>query len=321
MSAAPPRLLSSEEEQRLGAEGVRVAREALERLEAGLRTLPDKPEETTISALRALWSLAGGHAVSATLAPGTPLHPLGTAETERFRQLIERRLAGDPLAHLTERQHFMGLEMLAGPGALIPRRETEIVGHAAVRLARRLAEAQGQVLVVDVCTGSGNVAAAVAVSEPRAQVLASDLAEDAVALAERNMAHLGVASRVTLRTGDLLAPFETPEYLGHVDLLTCNPPYISTGRTAEMPTEIAQHEPKLAFDGGPLGIRILQRLIREAPRLLRPGGWLAFEVGLGQGPSVGQRLQRSGDYAEVESLTDEAGNVRVLVARTADRPR
>jgi release factor glutamine methyltransferase len=105
-----------------------------------------------------------------------------------------------------------------------------------------------------------------------------------------------------------------------VDLLTCNPPYIPTGRLAEMPTEIVGHEPALAFDGGPLGVRILVRLIREAPRLLRPGGWLAFEVGLGQGPAVEQRLLKSGDYIQVDRVMDAAGQVRALLAQRGSGP-
>jgi release factor glutamine methyltransferase len=308
----PPR----EELERLGPDGVALMRELLSQLESGLRTLPDKPEETAASALRALWHLAAGDRLSPPLALSRPLAVLDSRQMEHLRALVQRRLSGTPLAHLTERQHFMGLEMIAGPGALIPRRETEIVARAAVNLARRLAGERGSVMVVDVCTGSGNVAVAVAVAEPRATVFASDLSEDAVALARRNVEHLGVHQRVTLRSGDLLAPFDSPDHVGLVDLLTCNPPYISSGRVAEMPGEIAQHEPRLAFDGGPLGVLILQRLMREAPRLLRPGGWLAFEVGLGQGPAMARRMANAGPYSRVESLTDEGGHVRVLVAKT-----
>lgn len=317
MSEQPAGPLSPAEVACLGEEDRALAARLLAELEAGLRTLPDKPEETTLSALRALWHLAAGERVSAELALTRELPSLSAPQRDALGGLVARRLAGSPLAHLTERQRFMGLEMLAGPGALIPRRETEIVARAGVEVLQRLLTETPSPMIVDTCTGSGNVAAALATAAPSAHVFASDLSEEAVALAERNMAHLGLSSRVTLRSGDLLAPFETPEHLGKVDLLTCNPPYISTGRTAEMATEIAAHEPKLAFDGGPLGIRIVQRLIQEAPRLLRRGGWLAFEVGLGQGPSVAKRLTQGGVYEDVRSIADEAGHVRVLVARLA----
>lgn len=307
-------LLSAVESAQLGAEGVARARVALDRLEANLRTLPDKPEETAVSALRALWQLAAGRRMSAVEALEHPLPVLPSDGFARLDALVDERLAGIPLAHLTERQRFMGLEMLAGPGALIPRAETELLARAAVEIARRIADEHGGATVVDVCTGSGNLAAAVAVLEPRATVFAADLSEEAVALAQRNVEHLGVPDRVTLRAGDLLVPFDEPRFVGRIDLLTCNPPYISSGRVSEMPTEISRHEPKLAFDGGPLGVRILQRLMREAPRMLRPGGWLAFEVGLGQGPAVAERLRRSGTYATVETVADADGQVRVVLA-------
>lgn len=315
MKSIPP-ALSADEAERLGNEAVEAVRDAISALEASLQTLPDKPEETTGTAMRALWHLAAGDRVSAAEAVVRPLPPLPADARARFAGLVQQRLSGVPLAYLTGRQRFMDLEMIAGPGALIPRKETEIVARAAVELARKLATEQGTVTVMDVCTGSGNVAAAVAVHEPRAIVFAADLSEEAVELAKQNVAHLGVAGRVTLRSGDLLAPFDTPEHVGHVDLLTCNPPYISSGRVSEMPSEIAQHEPRLAFDGGPLGVRILQRLMKEAPRMLRPGGWLTFEVGLGQGPSVAERMRRAGPYASVETVADSEGQVRVLVAQT-----
>ena len=136
-----------------------------------------------------------------------------------------------------------------------------------------------------------------------------------MALARRNAVHLKLQSRVELRQGDLLAPFDTPEFLGRIDVLVCNPPYISSGKLGLMPGEIADFEPQLAFDGGPFGIRILQRLLREAPRFLRPGGWLAFEVGLGQGPAVIKRLVPASGFGEVRPLLDAQGQVRALLAQ------
>ena len=293
-----------------------LLQDAIGRLATGLQFPPDKPEETADSAARALWLLASGHPCSAALAIERPTPPLTDVEEETFRALVERRLAGTPLAYLTGRQHFLGLELLAGTEALIPRRETELLGRAAVGLAQRVAGERGMVKVVDVCTGSGNLALAVSVAEPRASVFASDLSEGAIGLARRNVERLGVIGRVTVLAGDLFAPFDTPEFTGRVDLVTCNPPYISTARVAALPAEIGGHEPVLAFDGGPLGVLILQRLVREAPRLLRPGGWLAFEVGLGQGPAMAKKLEKAGPYSAVECINDDAGNVRVLLAQT-----
>lgn len=286
----------------------------IEQFGRDLQTLPDKPEETAASTAAALWQLAAGAACSAERALELPLTPLDAAGQAALAELVAQRIAGVPLAHLTGRQRFMGLEMLAGPGALIPRRETELLANTAITLLRRLGP-EAAPCVIDVCTGCANVAAAIAAQVPSAQVRAADLSAEAVELARANVAHLGLHARVTLAVGDLLAPFDAPALHGRVDVLTCNPPYISAARRATMATEIAAHEPSLAFDGGALGVRILQRLIREAPAFLRPGGWLVFEVGAGQGPAVAQRLAAAGHYDDIEGLVNEAGEVRVLRAQ------
>jgi len=289
-----------------------------------LRAFPDKPEETTIATVRSLWHLAAGERVSARLAMERLLPPLDTAGRDRLRALLARRIAGEPLPHLTERQSFMGIEMLAGPGALIPRKETELLAGAAVALLHELARAGGPLVAIDVCTGSANVAATLALAQADAlngaTIDASDLSEEAIDLARLNLELLGLADRIALHVGDLLEPFATEEWLGKVALLTCNPPYISTRRMTEMPTETANHEPSLAFDGGPLGIRILQRLLRESPTYLRPGGWLAVEVGAGQGPAVERSFRSSGAYDEVRQVVDGDGAVRALLARRAHTP-
>lgn len=285
-------------------------------LESRLRTLPDKPEETADSTLRCLWHLASGTPLSPDAATEVPLPPLTPAMQASLEQLIERRLSGVPLAHLSGRQRFMGLELLASAQALIPRRETELLARAAIDTLRdRVVAERGQATVIDACTGCGNLAVAMAHADPRVQVFASDLSADAVELARRNVDYLGLGAQVELRVGDLLQPFNEARFHRAVDVITCNPPYISTKKLATMPGEIIGFEPCLAFDGGALGVRILQRLIREAPQLLCPGGWLLFEVGLGQGPAVMQRMAGIGGYARIEGVADHLGQVRAVTAQ------
>ncbi len=285
-------------------------------LAAGLHLLPDKPEETADSTLRALWHAAAGAPLSASAASHAQLPELDDAARQRLQALLDQRLAGTPLAHLTGRQSFLGLEMLAGPEALVPRRETELLGRTAISLAAGIEDAgAGGLCVVDACTGCGNLALAIAHALPQARVVGADISEEALSLARRNAQHLGLQDRVRFVAGDLLAPLDNPDFHGRVDLLTCNPPYISSGKVAQMDAEIAGHEPVLAFDGGPLGVGILMRLLQDAPRFLRPGGWLAFELGLGQGNSLARRVRASGLWREVREIADDTGTTRVVAAR------
>lgn len=286
-----------------------------ERLEGRLVPLPDQPAESVHATVAALWHAASGRALSARAAVVEPLLPLDEAGEARLAELVARRLEGTPLAHLTGRQRFMGLEMLASPEALIPREETELLARAALAALREAADRTGSARAIDLCTGSGNLALSLAWHEPRAAVWGADLSPEAVAFARRNAGHLGLADRVRLVAGDLFEPFDTPEFAGKVDVVACNPPYISSAKVEAMPDEIRAHEPRLAFDGGPFGIRILARLVDGAPRVLRPGGALAFEVGLGQGPGVRKRIEKAGAWADVTEIKDARGETRALVAR------
>lgn len=171
--------------------------------------------------------------------------------------------------------------------------------------------------VLDLCSGSGNLALALAYHAPRSQVWAGDVCGSAVALAERNAQQLGLNHRVAFRVGDLFAPFQEPCFTGQVDLLVCNPPYISSGKVDTLPPEIQAHEPRAAFDGGPLGVQVLWRVLRDAPLFLRPGGWLAVEVGCGQGESAWLRVRKQAFFDAPHSVRDRRGDVRVVMVQRA----
>jgi len=285
----------------------------LRAMEKGLVVLADKPDETAESTLRALWMTAAGTPVSAGRANREVLPALGESGFEELDRLTDLRLSGVPLGHLTGRQMFCGLELLVSPAALLPRRETETLARAAANTAGELTRYQESVLMVDTCCGSGNIAFAVAHATPRLRGIGVDLSDEALLLARRNAQHLGLDNRVGFCKGDLFSPMNGA--VGTVDLVTCNPPYISSAKVPQMPKEISSHEPQLAFDGGPFGIRILQRLIKEAPAVLRPGGHLMFEVGLGQGDLMMTRLAKQGSYDSCEPIRDDQGEVRAIRAR------
>jgi release factor glutamine methyltransferase len=286
------------------------------RLSEAWEGLPDKPEETPESTARALWFLAAGAPRSVARVPGDLPH-LTSESAERLEALVAARLSGVPLAYLTGRQSFMGLELLAEPHAMVPRRETELLGAKALECLRALLANQDHARVLDICTGSGNLAVALAVHEPRCTVFGSDLMPEAVSLARRNAELHRLGDRVRFFVGDLFEAFETPAFLGAVDLVVCNPPYITSAKVGKLPREIGEHEPRAAFDGGPLGVGIILRLMKIAPLFLRPGSHLCFEVGVGQGEHVLRLLERSPRYGHVEGVPDQAGWIRVVAARTA----
>jgi release factor glutamine methyltransferase len=220
----------------------------------------------------------------------------------------DRAIAAYRLGH----QSFMGVELLAAPGALVPRLETELLGRAALQALSR--SGSGSRHLIDMCCGSGNLACALAAASPGARVWASDVADGCVSLARRNAEHLHLEDRITVVQGDLFAPLaHLPE--GSVEVVVCNPPYISTGRLARDLGDLLTHEPRQAFDGGPYGLSIHQRVVREALPFLRPGGWLMFEVGAGQARQVALLFERAQAYEGVALVDDAGGQPRVAMGR------
>lgn len=284
-------------------------------LEKKLTIRSDKPEETVESTLTALWHKVSGQSVSAKKALTLPLPELNQGQLDQLKNLIEQRLSGHPLAYLTGRQTFMDIELICDSRALIPRKETEILGNKALEICQQIAKNKNEVKIMDVCCGSGNLGLALANKINNVTVFASDLSEEAVALTIENIDFLNIADKVKAYQSDLFRNFETEEYYNKFDLIVCNPPYISTSKVQKMDSEISDNEPILAFDGGMIGLKIIQRFIREAPQFLVKEGWIAFEVGLGQGPFIIQLCENSGLYHQVESVGDHDGNIRVIAAQ------
>ena len=189
------------------------------------------------------------------------------------------------------------------------------MGRKALDLSNRIAKSKGRINVIDVCCGSGNLGIAIAHFNPNCIVYATDLSQEAVELTQDNINFLNLNQRVHVKQGDLLSVFETNEFYEKIDLIICNPPYILSSKVQKMDTEIASNEPVLAFDGGMLGIKIIQKLITEAPKFLTQEGWLIFEVGVGQGNFIAQLCERSQLYQLIESVSDDSGNRRVILTQ------
>ena len=231
----------------------------------------------------------------------------GGAEDDS-RELVEKaRRDGQVL--------FLGVNLYVAAGALVPRPETELLGRTALQvLAGMSPGADGALRVIDMCCGSGNLACGLAAADPRLVVLAADLTDDCVALTRKNAAHVGVEDRVHVYQGDLFGAIPAAQVAGNIDMIVCNPPYISTGRLTKERAVLLEREPVEAFDGGPYGISIHQRVIKDAANVLRPGGKLLFEIGVGQERQLRLLFNRSDTFSDLSFVADDAGRPRVVMA-------
>jgi release factor glutamine methyltransferase len=210
---------------------------------------------------------------------------------------------------------FMDVELLVERGVLVPRAETELLGATVLDVVGENAR------IIDMCCGSGNLACALASRLPKARVWASDLTDACVALAIRNAAHVGATDRIRVVQGDLFAGLANLGLEDTIDAVVCNPPYISQAKLAGERAVLLENEPREAFDGGPYGLSIHQRVVREALPFLKPGGWLAFEIGLGQERQVKILFDRTRAYDEVRTAANAAGEARVVYARKTINPK
>jgi release factor glutamine methyltransferase len=226
----------------------------------------------------------------------------------RFRDLVRQRVEGCPVAYLVGRKEFFSLDFEVGRDVLIPRPDTECVVNECLRLARGLPEPT----VLDVGTGSGAIAVAVARQHKAARLTATDLSPAALAVAERNAARNGVAERIRFLLGDLFAPLPPGEPF---DFILSNPPYIAHEEMESLPFGVRHYEPHLALDGGPGGFAVLDRLVDQARRSLKPGGFLILEIGSPQEEHARQRIGAYPEYQLGKTVRDGSGHPRVLVAR------
>lgn len=214
-------------------------------------------------------------------------------------------------AYASGRTRFMGLELLVAPGALVPRPETELLGSTAVDTLRSMKLRAPR--VIDMCCGAGNLACAIAAQVRTARLWASDLTEECVAVARRNIAALGFADRAAVFQGDLFASLSGKGLERTIDMVVCNPPYISEKRLMGERAHLLAHEPREAFAAGPYGLSIHMRVLKEALPYLRPGGALLFEVGLGQDRQVAGLFARSGTYGAVSVVAVSLKKNRVVL--------
>ena len=227
----------------------------------------------------------------ATFLPGTTPSSVGVSPANRWLHIVGHR-------------EFWGLSLAVSPAVLIPRPETELIVHAALDL---FPDRERTLAVADVCTGCGCVAIALAAERPAAHIFATDISEPALEVARQNGVSHGVADRITFVRTDLLDGMEGP-----FDLITCNPPYVAEVSRPGLQPEVREHEPAVALFGGADGLGIVARLVADAGRHLRPGGYLLFEFGYGQDEEVARRL--------IRGAADAARVPRAIFRASRERP-
>ena len=255
-------------------------------------------------------------------------HPeeiLSAEITTEYFTLIQRRANGEPTQHLTGKQEFWGLEFEVTPDVLIPRPETEhLIEVALDRLALRELRAGRSprltgngITLVDVGTGSGCIAVALAKELPDATVFATDICNAALAVARRNAVRLGLSDRIQFFESDLLEAFIESQVTDHesrlFDLIVCNPPYIGRRDAESLPREVRKHEPEIALYGGEEGYEFYAELIVQSHEFLKPGGLLVLELGYNSLPAV-QPLLDPSDWTNIGVTNDLAGIPRVICA-------
>jgi release factor glutamine methyltransferase len=231
---------------------------------------------------------------------------LSCRELSDYCALIDRRASGEPLQYITGHQEFWGVDFQVTPAVLIPRPETEHAVETALELLRGMDSPR----IIDVGTGSGCIALALASELSQATIEAVDISGEALEVARNNAERLGLAARVCFAQGDLLENHLSGDPA--FDMVISNPPYVGASEADKLQIEVREHEPHCALFGGQQGLDVYRRLIPQAEQVLKPGGWLVLEIGYSQEQGIRELLS---GWLEVRMVPDLQGIPRVLVAR------
>jgi len=235
-----------------------------------------------------------------------PNRPIAEAAARRFLRAVEERGRRRPLAYILGEKEFWSIPMTVTPAVLIPRPETEVLVEEA--LAR---VSSAEPLIIEIGTGSGCIAVALAKELPGARLIATDVSRRALRLAETNAARHG-AGNIRFQAGDLFGALRGLGLEGRADLVVSNPPYVAEKEWEELAPEVRDHEPRRAFVSGPTGLEAIDRLARGAGRFLAPGGLMLLEFGAGQAAAV--RRMFGPPWKNRETIRDLSGRPRVLAA-------
>jgi release factor glutamine methyltransferase len=238
--------------------------------------------------------------------------PVQPAELMRFKKLIQRRLRREPVAYIVGQREFWSLKFIVTPDVLIPRPETEILVMEALKVLSQPEQTKRRIRILEMGTGSGAISVALAKELPSASMVATDLSEKALSIAEENALRNGVRERILFLPGDLFAPLEKGSIF---ELIITNPPYIPQDYFPSLPPEVRDFEPRVALDGGRDGLTFFRRVLPRLGEYLSPQGWVLAEIGAGQDQKVREIAAANPDLDSCDFLPDLAGIKRVFKAR------
>ena len=237
---------------------------------------------------------------------------LNHTQKKQLQRSIEQRLGRTPLQYIIGSSQFLDVDLTVNEHVFIPRPETEILVEETVKRLRAVLSIDDGDIIIDLCTGCGNIAVALARTFPTANVYATDISSEALSVAEKNSEIYDLSQRISFLCGDLFNPLKDLGIQKSVSAIVCNPPYIVTSEIKNLAPEVRDFEPHLALDGGEDGLDVLRRIIDEAPLFLKQKGLLALEVGQGQTPLVRQSMIDDGTFTEIEIIEDLSGVERVV---------
>lgn len=233
---------------------------------------------------------------------------ISSAQLADFQNLVVRRMRWEPVAYITGRKEFWDFSLEVSRDVLVPRPDTEIIVEEALDIFRKTASPP--LRIVDIGTGSGAIALALAKELASSVLVATDISDAALSQAKRNARALNLENRIDFRQGDLLEPVD-----GLFDMIICNPPYISAEDYERLPVGIKDYEPSIALLAGKTGLEFYEKLTRQAVDYLQKNGWLLLEIGAKQDQDICAMMHQTGSYESIEIRADYAGLPRVIKAR------
>ena len=233
----------------------------------------------------------------------------------KYNELIHKRTSHVPLQYITKRVEFMSLDFVVDEGVLIPRPETEILVEAVIKKTDNKLYHDRIITIIDIGTGSGNIAVSLAKNISNVKIYASDISREALTVANENVLRHDVTDQIHLLHGNVFEAFSSKVKKGQVDFIVSNPPYVSKSESKNLEPELIDHEPLLALIGGVDGLFFYKQIIKDAANWIKPGGYLIIEIGETQANSIIKLMQNELHYDEIEIINDLQGKERIISAK------